>query len=245
MISCRLMGRMGNQMFIIATTIAYALRERITYHIPWKSGKRDQFDCYFPHLCSHRDTSSYQVIREQQFGIYHTLPVIDPDQNYKLQGYFQSEKYFRNYRREIIEAFGILRYPTELGLVSIHVRRGDYLRLNKKHPPIDLAYIRDAMSYFDNNHRFLVFSDDIEWCKNNIKGRAIDYWVDDDPIESMAMMASCHHNIISNSTFSWWGAWLNGNDNKVIIAPKRWFGERVQDRVLHTQDIIPQTWIKL
>lgn len=233
---------MGNQMFIIATTIAYALREGSDYHIPFKSGKRDQFDCYFPHLCSHRDTSNYQIVKEQRFGVYNTLPVIDPGQNYKLQGYFQSEKYFKNYRGEIIEAFQIPRYPTQPGLVSIHVRRSDYVRLQHKHPPIDIAYIKDAMTYF-RDYRFLVFSDDMDWCKENIKN--VDYWMNPDPIESMAMMASCHHNIISNSTFSWWGAWLNGNDNKVVIAPKRWFGERVQDRVLHTQDIIPESWIKI
>lgn len=232
---------MGNQMFIIATTIAYAIREGSDYHIPWKSGKRDQFDCYFPKLCSHRDTS-YQIIREKQFGVYNSLPVIDPDQNYKLQGYFQSEKYFKNYRKEILEAFNISIYPTQSNLVSIHVRRGDYVRLQHKHPPIDIAYIKDAMTYF-RDCRFLVFSDDMDWCKENIKN--VDYWVDPDPIESMAVMASCSGHIISNSSFSWWGAWLNPDPNKIVIAPKKWFGDAYQDKILQTRDIIPENWIKI
>lgn len=231
-------------MFIIATTIAYALREGSEYHIPFKSGRRDQFDCYFPHLCSHRDISQYQIIKEQQFGIYNALPVIDPDQNYKLHGYFQSEKYFKNYRTEIFEAFLIPRYPTQPNLVSIHIRRGDYVKLSHKHPPVDLLYIKDSMGYF-RDHSFLVFSDDIQWCKENLVGERIHYWIDSDPIESMAMMASCRHNIISNSSFSWWGAWLNLNPNKIVIAPKRWFGERYQDKVLHTQDIIPESWVRI
>lgn len=241
------MGRMGNQMFIIATTIAYALREGSEYHIPFKSGRRDQFDCYFPHLCFHLDTSQYQIIKEQQFGIHSPLPIIDPDQNYKLQGYFQSEKYFKNYRREIFEAFLIPRYPTQPNLVSIHIRRGDYVNLSRKHPLVDLAYVKDAMNHFrDHSHTFfLVFSDDIQWCKENLVGDRIDYWMDPDPIESMSMMASCRHNIISNSTFSWWGAWLNQNSDKIVIAPKQWFGQQYQDRVLQTRDMIPENWITI
>jgi hypothetical protein len=88
---------------------------------------------------------------------------------------------------------------------------------------------------------FIVFSDDIEWCKNNIKSENIIYIQDEKDYIEIYLMSLCDNNIISNSSFSWWGAWLNRNENKIVIGPKIWFGSEIQH---NTSDILPEKWVK-
>lgn len=245
MITCTLRGRMGNQMFIIATTIATALRNNTVYTLPEKSGKRNQFDNYFIHLpkmqpWNGRDIIDPLIYTERIFGTYMPIP---NEVDIHLQGYFQSELYFKDYRKQVIEAFNLTQYKTRQGVVSVHVRRGDYVRLNHKHPPVSIEYLLQAMNYFvDDGYQFEFFSDDIEWCKANFKGSHFQFNNQNDPKQAMAEMAACEHNIIANSTFSWWAAWLNSNPDKVVIAPKQWFSDKYPNK---DKDIIPKNWIRL
>ena len=184
--------------------------------------------------------------------------------NSYVEGYFQSERYFSTIRRDIEISFDIkaeLSNYTKLtkGLiqdasnsVSLHVRRGDYIsnkKANIAHGTCDLDYYQRAMSILNskfNNVKYFVFSDDIKWCKENLKINSVIY-VDSeeerDPCEDIYLMSLCRHNIIANSSFSWWGAWLNKNNEKIVVTPKRWF----DDNNLQKQSIrlIPEAWIKV
>ena len=173
--------------------------------------------------------------------------------NLLLRGYFQSEKYFKHNREEILSMFT----PTneEIGYIhdkygsilsnetcSIHIRRGDYLGLQEHHPVCTMKYYNEAITKVDATH-FLVFSDDIEWCKTKFVGEQYTFIENEADVMDLHLMSFCKHNIIANSSFSWWGAWLNGNKNKVVVAPSKWFGPA--KAALNTKDIYPEGWIKI
>jgi hypothetical protein len=134
--------------------------------------------------------------------------------------------------------------------VSVHIRRWDYLQWNNihYHGVCSLEYYQQAIHHIQwsiSNPRFFFFSDDIQWVKENIKtGNQDDVYVDhntgDQSREDMRLMSLCKHNIIANSSFSWWGAWLNTNNKTIIIAPKNWIVEWDKH-----PDIIPKERIKL
>ena len=170
MITCSLRGNLGNQMFIAATVIAHALRMDTNYAFPPRSGKRDQFPFMFtelPMMMGNRELDdSANVYRESRFGIYESLP---NKKHLHLQGYFQSEKYFKEYRKEIIEAFNIPVFETKKNIVSLHIRRGDSLKFVDKLPQPTDKYLNESLEHFPN-HQVLVFSDDMTWCREKFKG---------------------------------------------------------------------------
>jgi len=175
-------------------------------------------------------------------------------------GYFQNEKYFKNVREDLLKGFSsniplddknkaFLDKILDTNSVSIHVRRGDYVTLEcakKFHGTCPLEYYENAIKYIEKrvkNPHFFLFSDDIEWVIQNLKLEhpftVVDFnqgkgWLD------MNLIKHCKHNIIANSSFSWWGAWLNENLDKIIVAPKRWNAENFKKI-----DTIPADWVKL
>lgn len=174
--------------------------------------------------------------------------------NIYLDGYWQNEKYFVGIRSIILADFAprapistyVLRHLDLIrnsNSVSVHVRRGDYLN----HPQIGilpLSYYREAISYMEkqiSNPVFFIFSDDIEWCKENLALPHSHVYVDDtsSEIEDLELMKSCQHNIIANSSFSWWGAWLNQNESKIIISPQRWVANNRQ-----SHKWVPDEWLQ-
>jgi glycosyl transferase family 11 len=248
MISCVLRGQMGNQMFQVATTIAHAIRNNTAFIFPERSGKRDQFPFMFPHLPTTpmrvQDVGLRDFYREQEFGVYNPIP---NSNDQLLQGYFQSELYFKDQRSLVEQAFCIPQYETERDTVSIHVRRGDYVGFDYKFPQLTREYVYDACSYFGPDWRFLVFSDDIEYCKRQL-GDKFSYFEDQNPVRSMAKMASCEHHIIANSSFSWWAAWLDPKPTKKVICPRadQWFvKEYAEQKGLSAQDIPCKDWIQM
>lgn len=158
-----------------------------------------------------------------------------------LEGYWQTEKYFQDIRKELLEDF---KFPGSLSVeeedilqnikrknsVSIHIRRGDYLSNADRYGNIcTKGYYFKAIQYMQKKLRrpfFYVFSDDIEWCKKELSIYENMIFVDINneisSIHDMKLMANCKHNIIANSSFSWWASWLNQNRDKIIIAPKSW-----------------------
>ncbi len=141
----------------------------------------------------------------------------------KTDIWFQDEKWFARVKDKVRKMFssGI---TGDINRVSIHVRRGDYVT-----PPHNTfyynltgtEYYQKAIAQFPDE-KFLVFSDDIEWCKTYFLGDRFEFSEGKTEVDDMNLMASCKHNIIANSSFSWWGAWLNPNPNKIVIAPKLW-----------------------
>lgn len=251
MISCTLRGQLGNQMFQVAATMAHAIKNGTDYAFPGRSGKRDQFPFMFPHLpIQDFWNSEHDYYREERFGIYKPIP---DSNNQQLQGYFQSEKYFWEHRDEIVnKAFSIIPHlDRKYDYVSLHIRRGDALKHQAKLPQPSDRYLLEALGYFDEGYKILVFSDDIEWCKQkfvNFTGHSYEFQPNLNPYSAIGTMASCEHHIIVNSTFSWWAAWLGEYryNNTKVIAPHvdSWFGEKYKDR-LSAQDIVPSRWIQI
>ena len=167
-----------------------------------------------------------------------------------LVGYFQSEKYFEKNGDVIRELFAIDEKTKALidekygellkkKTVAVHVRRGDYLKYSHMHPPCALEYYKDAMEKFPEDSTYLFFSDDIEWCKENFIHKNHIFIEGNEDILDFYLISECKNVILSNSSFSWWGAWLNEGDKNLIIAPKKWFGpESAHD----TKDLIPARW---
>ncbi len=182
--------------------------------------------------------------------------------NVTLVGYFQSEKYFLDIEAIIRQDFTFKELPnnkTNVLLrkikssesVSIHFRRTDYIN-NKKfflyHGICSLDYYLKAISLIAGKIKtpvFFIFSDDITWVKRNLKIKYPKLFVDSDlkdkDYEDLRLMSNCRHHIIANSSFSWWGAWLNENKNKIVISPESWF----KDRSIDTRDLIPPSWIRI
>jgi len=168
-----------------------------------------------------------------------------------IDGFFQSEKYFIEYRNEILSHSQFT--PTEQisdflnsysnllcdNTLSLHVRRGDYLKFPLHHPPLTLEYYQNATFEMEPFDCCLVFSDDLVWCQDNFKDDRFVFINEKDYFE-LFLMSKCKNHIISNSSFSWWGAWLNPNEDKRVISPKEWFGPQI---VQETKDLYCDGWI--
>lgn len=257
-ISTRLMGGLGNMMFQIATAHSVAIRDN-------KEMICDIRDMQIPHKPYTFYTNN--ILRNVKFsndlinlnhmgeGGFHYTPIPKIDGNVKLVGHFQSEKYFMNYKTEILKLFEIddttkNHLLEKYGVIinqdtcSIHIRRGDYLGLPTHHPTQSIDYYKNAIQIVGEKKHFLVFSDDIEWCKENFNFLNNKTFISDNKdYEDLYLMSLCKNNIIANSTFSWWGAWLNNNENKKVIIPSKWFG--VYNSHLNTNDLYCDKWIKL
>lgn len=176
-----------------------------------------------------------------------------------LNGYFQCEDYFIKYKKEIGEAFEIssplkpitkdlLKKIQCENAVSIHIRRGDYLQSEPHNTDKTDYYLKaiDVIKARVTDPVFYVFSDDMPWVKENFKIDAVLNYIDfNDPdtnFEDMQLMSSCKHNIIANSSFSWWSAWLNKNPEKIVTAPREWFTSTEE---MDYQDVVPNDWIKI
>lgn len=174
--------------------------------------------------------------------------------NVTFDGYFQSSKYFDLYRDIILKDFSFPPNNSEtfqkikgkiqdLNSTSLHVRRGDYLNPNVSNilAPLPLEYYQRAINIMKDS-TFFVFSDDIKWCEENFKGEKyifIERHQDLSDIDEIHLMSLCENNIIANSSFSWWGAWLNQNKDKTITVPKKWY---VDDSKNANWDIAPKSW---
>lgn len=175
-----------------------------------------------------------------------------------LNGYWQSYLYFEKINETILKEFSLkeqylggivptLAIINNSESVSVHIRRGDYITSKVAAEVLGcLPY-----SYYDNafqliekgikDPHYFIFSDDIEWVKLNMKIRNSTVIDTNNELYDLILMSHCKHNVIANSSFSWWAAWLNRNTNKIVIAPKKWFN----DTTINTNDLIPPAWIRL
>ena len=181
--------------------------------------------------------------------------------NIYLDGYWQSEKYFHEYSDKIRADFTfklpflaqnseIAQLVSQANAISLHVRRGDYANNPKTtamHGLCSIEYYRAAIGYIAERVQqphFFIFSDDIAWVKNNLRIDFPHQYINHnhglESYNDMRLMSLCEHNIIANSSFSWWGAWLNQNAEKIVVAPKKWFASQKDAR-----DLLPQSWVRL
>lgn len=193
---------------------------------------------------------------------FHYWPEIEGlSRNVYLAGYWQSEKYFSDASATIRTDFAfrvpLSKQNAELAgsivqttAVSLHVRRGDYVsnaKANAAHGLCSLDYYRAAilhMAAHVERPEFFVFSDDIAWVKANLKidfpCQYVDHNQGAESYNDMRLMSLCGHHIIANSSFSWWGAWLNPNMDKIVVAPKKWFAT---DK--NVEDLYPARWVMI
>lgn len=125
----------------------------------------------------------------------------------------------------------------------MHIRRGDYVLYPDHHPTCNIDYYKNAIKIINDSSetrkKILIFSDDKEWCRNNFIGDEYIISENDNPYIDLYLMTLCDHHIIANSSFSWWGAWLNYNANKIVVAPSQWFGSAI---VKNTSDVYCKNW---
>lgn len=254
MVSSFLMGGLGNYLFQIAAGYSKSidLGEKFVInpnniqvvHKPITNYtnnilKNITFDSNF---------NATQVYYEPHF---HFSPIPDFMLPTYIHGYFQSEKYFNHNREKILELFLCNKVINELkkkysdklnNSCSIHIRRGDYLNLSDHHPVQEIIYYTEAISIMGKDKTFFIFSDDINWCKKNFNFLDnVVYCENNEDFEDLYLMSLCENNIIANSSFSWWGSWLNKNINKKVISPKKWFGPSKGN--IDTKDIYCQKWM--
>lgn len=251
-----LAGGLGNMMFQLAAAKGII---KITNH---------KLVCDFNHVGTlHTHPSLYrnnifkniETSNDQLLNNYTNISIDDfrynnislPNTNTKLEGYFQSYKYFDHIQEEIIKMFSPdikdikyvqTKYNVGKGIVSLHVRRGNYTNLSDYHHNLNLNYYLNAIDYFENKS-FLVCSDDIEWCREHFKGDRFQFIEEEQDYIDLYAMSLCEHHIIANSTFSWWAAYLNPNPNKIVIYPDKWFG--IKNSHFKTIDLFPDEWVCL
>jgi len=260
MVYITLTDRIGNNLFQIATGASLAHRNNTEYivcvsDIMVPDGVKlieyiEQFRNNILRNVPFMEGLPEESVEYEQLGVvYNPIKYVD---NIRIKGYFQSEKFFdKEYVKKLfsinepIRSYILGKYGCYFNeeIISINVRRGDYLSRPLRQPVCGMPYFRRAMKFFGPNRRFLLISDDIEWCKKKFRGSNF-YFIDDEPpVIDLYLQTLCTHNIISNSTFSWWGAWLNPSPTKVVIAPKKWFG--IQMRNYNLTDLIPEEWIRI
>jgi hypothetical protein len=234
-------GRIGNTLFAIAATIGIAKENGMSYTFPrWKY--QDAFVNKLPAF----EVETEVTIPERAY-CYNEYQ-LEKTKITNLFGYFQSEKYWINYKDEVLEYFTFTnevkastheKNPfTPFNNVAIHVRRGDYLTLPDYHPVLPMSYYEQAISLFDNK-RFIVFSDDKAWCRENFKGDKF-LFANGNEVEDLYLMSMCESHIIANSSFSWWGNYLSGS--KIVIAPSKdkWFGAKLKSH--NVDDLYMNHW---
>jgi hypothetical protein len=265
MIIVKLKGGLGNQMFQYAAAYSLAQKYKKTLKLDtqfFNIKKKRTFGLHnyriFEKIISPQTINKLNpnllIIKHKKYNL---KPVdIKPNQHVYLDGFWSSEKYFKEVEKDLRIIF-VPREPlnkqnTELAehiknsnAISIHVRRQDYLNLRNNVDICTLKYynssIETLISHI-NNPEFFIFSDDFKWTKTNIRPEFSTVYVEHNKDRrnyvDVYLMSLCKHHIIANSTFSWWGAWLNSYKQKIVIYPKRWSS----DNVHNMEDRIPLDW---
>lgn len=240
------LGRFGNQLWQIAATIGYSRQYGVQYAIPeWQYAKH-----FNGRINQSKTFRRLPVIKEKSFS-YNKLPRMN---GADLFGYFQSIKYWKHCESEIRELFKpnfeisrIIESNKDFNntnTCSVHIRRGDYIKHIDYHSILPIDYYKEAMDQI-NADLYLVFSDDIDWCKKNIQIENARFISTGSDVIDWFMMSSCKNHIIANSSYSWWASYLSENENKKIIAPNKnlWFGKGYSEYKL--DDLYLPQWITI
>jgi hypothetical protein len=233
-------GGLGNNMFMIAHAYAEAIEQNKQLVIPKKQ-------------LGHMDDYKNNIFRKLDFYIDSPDEIINGVSTL-YSGYFQSEKYFEKYTeaikqlfsptREFIEyafkKYPFLNEPTKN--IAISIRRGDYLIYTDYHPVVTKEYVDAALKKIpEASSNYIVFSDDLKWCRENLQYSPI-YFIEAPFYEQLWLMSLCDNFVISNSSFSWWGAYLSRNKDKIVIAPETWLGPKGP---ANYNDIYCKNWVVL
>jgi len=275
MITCNLMGGLGNQLFQIFTTISYAIKSKNKFYF-----KNNEALCYskrgtywnsllykLKSFLLEEIVESSVIVKQNDFT-FNEIDISEfVDKDICLQGYFQSEKFFKDNYSTIYKMLNIDKQKKQVldlynesndlkKTISLHFRLGDYKALQHYHPIMKYEYYNKALRFIQNKDpnitTILYFCEDedveiimdtINLLKNDFSNlifirasSSLKDW------EQLLLMSCCHHNIIANSSFSWWGAYFNTNPNKIVCYPSLWFGQGVPN---DTKDVCPLKWVKI
>lgn len=275
MIYIELMGGLGNQLFQIFCGISYALENNIEFKIiktkfdkvsplDGTSKRPTYWDNFLSNLSKFTcDNIFLPTYREPSFT-YNKIANINKD--FKINGYFQSPKYFENYYKSIIELIELDKLKGEIKekykeyfnnkVISLHFRIGDYIKKPDYHVILNSEYYINALNNIlekDNSCGTILYfneEQDNNTVENMIKDIKKSYpqlnfiqcSYDIPDWEQLLLMSLCNYNIIANSTFSWWGAYFNLNPEKIVCYPNIWFGSECNNS---TQDLFPENWVKI
>ena len=253
MVISYLKGGLGNFLFQIAHGYSLSLDNNVSFgidlnkiwvvHTHWSEYMNNIFR-NVPTITSPNQIHNYRY----ESLTYKPTPYT---QNIFLDGYFQSEKYFIHNKEKILDLFKIdettleylnSKYPDIMNsnnTCSIHVRRGDFLRIDF-YNKLNMDYYNKAIDMVGRDKHFIIFSNDIPWCKENFKDINATFIEGEKDYVDMYLMSLCKDNITSNSTFSWWGSYIILNPDKKIFTPRTWF--------IHShsnEDLLPSEWIKI
>jgi len=279
MITCNLMGGLGNQLFQIFTTISYAIKSKNKFYFINVECLNDGSTCtkrytfwnslfykLKPFLIE--KIIPFSKIIHQNGFLFNEIEISELiDKDICLQGYFQSEKFFKNNYSTIYKMLDIDKQKTKIlnlfneninfkNTISLHFRLGDYKALQHYHPIMKYEYYNKALNliqnkdtnittilYFCEEEDVEIIMDTINLLKNDSPSlnfirasNSLNDW------EQLLLMSCCEHNIIANSSFSWWGAYFNSNPNKVVCYPSLWFGPGIPN---DTKDVCPLDWFKI
>jgi hypothetical protein len=269
MLTCDVIGNgpanpgLGNQMCVIAATLSLAIDNDVEAVFPDLAFPPYVFygNTIFSNLKTWGSKSFVECVHQETpftSTIYNEIPFRD---NMCLRGHYQSYKYFYHNLKKIRDAFRIPAELTEVArnkyadvlsldnTVAVHVRRGDYMNLQSNYATLTADYYRRALDEIGEDSKVVLFSDDIEWCESTLAPLLEENVVlvrGEMDIIDLFLMSRMKHNVIANSTFSWWGALLNENPNKKVVCPLEWFGPaRTQDNARETADLMPPTWTRI
>ncbi len=260
LVSVQLQGGLGNQLFQIATAYAYSRRtdkKLVADHATTSTAPRPTyFDTIFPWVADEEMKDSTEVA-ERAFAF---APLSVVPGNVLLTGYFQSSKYFEAFRSELLFHLrkpellpqdhplvaALLQHKRTDRYVSLHVRRGDYVG-HSKHPTQTLEFYQKAWEQISAREHaplhLVIFSDDLAWCREhlNLNNTTDCTYVDflSHDYQELQLMSLCDHHIIANSSFSWWGAYLDNKSYGITVAPANWF----QSEISEWKDLYCRHWL--
>lgn len=253
-------SRLGNNIFQIG--VLFSLHKKYGYEISQPNNGEQFWDCFDVKIKNEKvypkNTYTEKCILDELEHIYNIQDETD------VRGYFQSFIYYKECKEDYInflkfknihvdeayKKYESIKAKYGLPTTSIHYRRTDFLEPNNEHIHGNLSkykYYENVFSSIKDECVYLIFSDDIEWCKNNVKQKNIEY-IELDQYKSLFLMTLCDYNVISNSTFSWWGAFMN--KKSVVYTPDKWAGPYSHkgtgnDNCSCIDYKVPKEWIKI
>ena len=257
-----LKGGLGNQMFQYAYGRAQELSgKKVIFNTSFFNGNKAKTDSARDYKLDNFNIQTRAEFSDKRHSFYDFINKILVKIGLKENGFWQNEKYFKNIESDIRQEFtlnktfdskfdNIIKQIENTPSISLHVRRGDYVNDKKTkaiHNVCDLEYYSkaiDIMTAQVNNPTFFIFSDDIDWVSENLAVPHPSFWVSNlegKDYEELILMSKCKHNIIANSSFSWWGAWLNNNPDKIVVSPKQWLVNKTANQM----GILLKTWIQI
>jgi hypothetical protein len=282
MITTTIMGGLGNQMFQYAAGYALSRRLEVPMQLDlsfYEGQEKRKYelaelcidcDAHSPGLKDSRSKKARFWGKPSFTEHSYVEPVLCYDaatealqSPCRIDGYFQSERYFSRYREDVMRQYRpkgdlternkayLERIRSSTCSVAVHLRRGDYLeqKIASVHGVLSDHYYENAIkllsSIVGSERELFIFTDDVLFARNKWgqdKNAIIVEGNEDYPAQDIYLMSACDHNIIANSSFSWWGAWLNAGADKTVIAPRQWFQPEVL-RKKNTCDLYPDGWV--